>query len=88
MALLLHVLIALASVVLTTLIFISPTKATLRLSYVLVSLTLVSGTYLLVSMRTHILQACLMGLLYISVSFVGIVSARTKLATATRRSSR
>jgi hypothetical protein len=88
MALLLHVTIALSSVLLTTYIFITPSKTTLRWSYSLVVMTLASGTYLVVSTGTHILQACLMGLLYCGISLLGLASAHRRLAMAASPSRR
>jgi hypothetical protein len=90
MALLLHITIALLSILVTTYIFLSPSKAALRGSYVLIILTLASGTYLVASTQTHIVQSCLMGLIYLSISVVGLASAHRRLAlevstTRTRR---
>lgn len=82
MALVLHITIALASVLLTTYIFIAPSKTTLRWSYALIALTLGSGTYLILSTHTSLVQACLMGLLYLGISLVGVASAHHRLAIA------
>ena len=81
MVILLHVLIALASLILTGITFLFPSKAKLFLSYTLVALTLVSGTYLVLTKPAHILQTCLEGLIYLAVVTVGIFSAQRKLAT-------
>jgi hypothetical protein len=86
MLVLLHVLIALASVGFTTYLFLSPTRTKLTVSYSLVGLTLASGTYLVVSTKAHVLQACLSGLVYIGVVSAAIIAARNKLAVQKVRS--
>ncbi len=80
MTLVLHILIALSSLAYTTYLFFTPSRAKLRLSYGLVAATLASGTYLVVSTHTAILQSCLTGLLYLGLDSLGILSARRKLA--------
>jgi len=81
MALLLHISIALSSIVAVSFLFISPTKQKFTLSYGLVFFTIVSGSYLVATKPAHMIQACSVGLVYISVMLVGILSARRKLAT-------
>jgi len=80
MILLLHITIALASVGLTTYAFFNPSQVKLHASYGLVALTLISGTYLVVSSGAHILQACVTGLMYVGAVSVGLVAVRYKLA--------
>ena len=82
MILLTHILIALISVIFTTLVFIAPTKSRLQTSMVLVGLTLASGTYLVLSTHSHMIEACTMGLIYTGASSYGILAARQKLAGA------
>lgn len=76
----LHIVIAMLSVLFTTYLYLRPTRLKLRVSYGLVSATLVSGTYLVLSMQAHMLQACITGLLYVSGTCIGIALARGKLA--------
>ncbi len=85
MLILLHVIIAITSVLHTTYLYFYPSKAKLYTAYAFVSLTLVSGTYLVLVTRTHILQACVSGLVYIGIISLGIVSARNKLTLATNK---
>jgi hypothetical protein len=80
MLILIHVIIALSSIGFTTYLAISPSQAKLRLSYVLVALTLVTGTYLVVSTGSNLLKSCLTGLVYLAVVTAGIVAARHRLA--------
>lgn len=80
MLILFHVGIALGSIFNSTLLYFSPSKAKLYASYVMISATLASGTYLVISTHARILQSCMMGLLYLGVVSVGTVSARSKLA--------
>jgi hypothetical protein len=80
MILLLHIAIALASMIYTGYVFFSPSRAKLRGSYALVALTIASGTYLVVDKPSHMVQACATGLVYLGVIFAGIVAVRLKLA--------
>lgn len=81
MILLIHISSALASLVLTTLLYVRPSQRKLFASYALTAGTLLSGTYIVASTNAHLLQACTTGLLYLSGVSVGIFAARRKLAT-------
>lgn len=80
MLLLFHILIALGGVLHTTLLIFSPSRIKLRISYAFLALTLGSGFYLVWTTKTHMLQSCIMGLLYTGFVSVGIAVARGKLA--------
>ena len=82
MLLLLHITIALASVVQTTYLFFFPSKDGLRMSYGLVVLTVASGTALVISRPASLTQACMSGLAYIAIVSLGIGAARHKLGAA------
>lgn len=81
MLLLTHVVIALASVVLTGLAYIQPSQAKLHSSYALVGLTLASGTALVITTHSALLSSCMTGLFYLGIVLSGIVAARRKLAS-------
>jgi hypothetical protein len=83
MAILLHVLSAVIGLIVTSLAYFSPSKATLRAAYVLAGLTLATGSYLLWLSPAHLVQACITGLVYDTFVIFGIVSARRKLASVT-----
>jgi Ca2+/Na+ antiporter len=78
--LILHIIAALSSIVLTSVLFFAPSQKKLHASYALVTLTLASGFYLVWTLHTRILEACTMGLLYLGFATFGIVAARGKLA--------
>ncbi len=80
MVVLLHVMIALASIGVTTYAFISPSESRLRASYLLIALTLISGTYLVWVSPAHLVQSCVTGLVYVGGMMVAIVSTRARLA--------
>lgn len=79
MIIVLHVLIALTSVLAVSWAYIRPTSTSLRTTYCLTALTIASGTYLVAVMPSHMIQACTSGLLYLAVMSLGIVFARIKL---------
>jgi hypothetical protein len=82
MMLILHICIAISSILQTSYMLIAPSKIGLRISYALMGLTLTSGTYLIVSTGTHLLEACLMGVLYTGFVAYGIVRTQRTLVKA------
>lgn len=82
MLLLIHVVIAITSIVFTTYLFFAPSKSAFYVSYGLVGLTLGSGTYLVLSAHAPILSSCITGLAYIGIVLFGLAAARHKLANA------
>ncbi len=80
MILLAHIIIALVSLGSTTYAFFHPTRLTLRISYLLVALTVATGTYLILMSPAHMLQTCTTGLVYLGVVTLGILAARQRLA--------
>lgn len=79
MIVLIHVLIALSSIVMTTAAYIAPTERKLHTNYFLIAATLISGTYLVVSTHSGLISACTTGLAYLSIVSVGTAFARQKL---------
>lgn len=79
MALSIHIFIAFLSVIYSTYLFIKPSKLKLFISYGLVASTLVTGSYLIVVNPSHMVQACVVGLIYVGVVLIEIILARTKL---------
>ena len=67
MIILLHILIALTSLVVTTWLVIRPSRGRFTASYSLIAATLVSGTYLALT-SGRIQQTCLTGLVYLVVA--------------------
>jgi hypothetical protein len=65
MLLLLHILVALASIVCATLALVFPSKWTLCASYLLIALTIATGVYLIIADPVPLLQMCVTGILYV-----------------------
>lgn len=82
MLVLMHVVVALLSIIWSTYLFFFPSKAKLYISYGLVGLTLGSGTILVLSTHAKLLQACLLGLGYTLLVSSAIALAQVKLANA------
>lgn len=80
MTILLHVTAALLSLGLATSAFFAPSKLKLRTSWALAAATLASGTYLVVSTGTPVLQTCLTGIAYLGSVSVMVFLAQRKLA--------
>jgi hypothetical protein len=85
MIILLHVVVALASLAYSTYLFFRPSQAGLRTSYVLVAATLISGTYLVWSTHSPMLQSCVAGVAYLGIVSFGLAGAHMKLAAAKHR---
>jgi hypothetical protein len=75
-----HISIAIASMILTAITFVSPSKTKLRVIYALVAATLISGTALVVMNPVSMAKTCVTGLVYLSLVAVGIVATQKKLA--------
>ncbi|MDB5160231.1 MAG: hypothetical protein JWO99_494 [Candidatus Saccharibacteria bacterium] len=82
MIILIHVIIALTSIVLASLAFFKPTMKKLVTSYGFIFATIATGTYLLISFPSHILQSCLMGLVYLMVVSAATVATHVRLVHA------
>lgn len=80
MIILTHVLIALTSLAFSGLTYFVPSRLKLRVSYGLIAATLMSGTYLVVSMNSPLISACTSGLIYLAVVVTATVAASRKLA--------
>lgn len=79
MIILIHVIIALTSIVIASFTFFNPTLKKLIVSYGFILGTVASGTYLLITVPSHILQSCLTGLTYLTIVSVATVAAHVRL---------
>lgn len=82
MILLIHVIIALTSIASTTYLAFSPSRAKFYASYVLIGLTLATGTYLVISLHAPMLKTCLSGLAYLAVALAGVAVGYRRFASA------
>ncbi len=80
MIILLHVCIALLSIVSASWAFIRPSRRRIYLSCGLVVGTLLSGTYLVLSLHSPLMQTCETGLTYLAIVSFGIAGAWYRLA--------
>lgn len=86
MIVILHLIIAFTSIILTTFALIKPSKLILRFSLSFIGLTLASGIYLVSIAPAHMLQACVAGVVYLAVTSVGIIFANIKYAKLSKQS--
>ena len=80
MVALLHVIIAVSSLIYTGYVYISPSKAKFYGVYGFIAATLISGAVLTYTAHAPLLSVCTSGLLYLGVVTVGIIASRKKLA--------
>jgi hypothetical protein len=81
MLLLVHITLALSSLILSTFAAFRPTKPSLIKSGILVSLTLLTGTVLVVKNQSHLMEACLSGIVYTGFVITTLLIASKKLAS-------
>ena len=79
MILVLHIVIAVVSVLFAAYGFLMPSKIKLRVTYVLIGATLASGTYLVVMAPAHMVQACTAGLFYTAIMIVATIAVRRRI---------
>jgi hypothetical protein len=84
MVILIHVIIALASVGLASFTYFKPGIKRLMASYGLIIATVASGTYLIVSAEGSILKSCLTGLLYVTIVSIITIATHVRVRTAAR----
>jgi len=75
-----HVVIALSSVFFAAYSLFSPSQNKLKVSYGLTTATLATGTYLVISTHSPLLQSCTTGLAYLAIIFSLIAVTRRRLA--------
>lgn len=80
MIILTHIIIALASMGIATYTFFRPSVKKLFVSYGFIIATVATGTYLLMSAPGHIVESCLMGLFYVTVTSLATIAAHIRLA--------
>ena len=84
MIIVIHITIALLSIVSSVLLFFKQTKFNFALTYSLVAATLASGTYLVVQSHSSLAHACITGLVYLAVVLFGLIPAHYKYAARTK----
>lgn len=82
MILTLHIIVALASIAFASYTYMRPSTSKLYGTYGLIVATFGSGTYLIVASPSHLLQACVVGIAYLTVVGFVALAARAKLASA------
>ena len=79
MIILIHVLIALSSLILASVALFRPSLKKLSISYGLIIATVASGSLLLITSPSHILKTCLEGLLYLTVVSIITIATHVRL---------
>ncbi len=80
MILLFHIVVAIISLVSAGVLYFSPSKSKLYMTYIITALMLTSGFYLVLAKPASMTQACISGLTSLAIISYAIVSARNKLA--------
>lgn len=80
MLVLLHVLIAVSSLIYSGYVFLSPSKSKIYGTYAFIAATVASGTALTLVTHASLLSVCMTGLLYLGATSAGIIAAYKKLA--------
>jgi hypothetical protein len=81
MLLITHIIVALLTVVLSSVLFFKPATKLFKSSVISASATLLSGIALTVVNPSHIIDACVIGVIYFSFVSYLILSAKKRLST-------
>ena len=76
-----HIIIASLSIVSSAVAFFIPSKLKLHVTYALVALTFISGTFLVIETPEHMTQICITGIIYSFIVLSSIVATRHKLSS-------
>lgn len=79
MILLIHIIIALASVLFSSITFFKASMKKLALSYGLIVATVASGTYLILTTPGSMLKSCLTGLVYVTIVAVITIATHARV---------
>jgi hypothetical protein len=77
-----HITVALTGIISSTLSAFSPSKIKIKVAYSFISLTILSGTILVVLSHQPILKSCLTGLAYIAATTAGTITSSYRLSRA------
>lgn len=80
MILAIHIAVALSSLAFSTYLLFSPSRSKMKVSYGLIAATLASGTILVLTDLTHLMSACMSGLVYLAGVMTLNLVAQNKLA--------
>lgn len=78
--LILHIVLAITSLIVTGILIFSPSKRKINYTFLLFLGTLISGTYMIFTMNVNILVTCMEGLAFMAVVLGGIAIARKRIA--------
>lgn len=79
MIVLIHVLIALASVGISSATYLRPSIRKLAVSYGFILATVASGTYLLMTTPGNILKSCIVGLVYVTAVTLVTIATHVRI---------
>lgn len=79
MLILIHVIIAFTSIIIATIGFAAPSLRKLAISYGFILATVASGTVLLVTTPSHIIESCLSGLGYLTIVSIATIATHVRL---------
>lgn len=85
MLLVLHILVALGGLAASTFAVLGPSQNKINTSFGLVAATLASGTLLVITTHSPLLNSCITGLAYTGVTLSLIISAKHRLAKAAEK---
>jgi hypothetical protein len=80
MLLIIHIILAVSGLALSTVSLIAPSKLKIISTYILSGLTIASGSLLVIVTNAPILRSCIAGLLYLGIIIAGTAAASRRLA--------
>lgn len=79
MLLILHIILAVSSLLATAVLYVMPLKRLLMASYVSIILTLLSGASLVLFQHASLASSCVSGLVYLVVVIAGLIPAQSRI---------
>ena len=79
MVLMLHITVALLGIILSTISLFAPTRTSLRSSYAAIAITVTTGAILTIQAPTHLIETCIVGLLYVAATLSATVTGQQRL---------
>lgn len=80
MLLVFHISIAFISMAFVAFAYVLPSRRKLYTAHALAAATLVSGTILTIQNPSHLMQACIVGLIYMALVYTAIYAVQRKFA--------
>ena len=74
-----HIIVACLSVIFTSILFFKPNLQKIYINYLLIGITIITGTILIFKYSSHLTEICFTGIIYLCLVTAGMVASHHKL---------